>query len=179
MSPNPSVIKEIRSHKMPRALRGWEFPALGDVANAFWLERPHGYTYRFSPVQMRFKSPDLVFDTEAFLKELTTRLQNVLSLTGINRVYGDYLNMVKNIQVVREVLLVETEDISTLYTIIECTPFDDTLREPIYDAQLHILRSIKGNVSIDFYVLNLLELPEYEEKASFIPAYAKLLWKRE
>lgn len=182
MQPNPSVTEEVRSHQRFQAFKGWELPIFCEIDKAFWLEQPCRYSYRFSPIQMRLTTPNLVLDTHTFLAELATRLNTVLSVTqtsDIDRAYSDYIDKVKNIKVVREVLLVETDDVSTLWTIIESPPFDDTIREPIYNAQLHILRSIKGNTSIDFYVLNLLELPENEEKSSFIPAHAKLIWKRE
>jgi len=89
-----------------------------------------------------------------------------------------YVKMVSTIDIVQKVTLVETADVATIWTIIDAPAFEDPLRTPIYDAQLHIFSKLKDHISLDFNVLNISELPENQGPDSIIPADAKIIWER-
>ncbi len=99
---------------------------------------------------------------------------------AINEVCKAYIEGVKNLDVVRKVLLSGSEDenVSIIWTIIEAPPFDDSLRIPIYEAQLKILKSLKEDILLDFHVLNLSELLENQSVEGIVPPDTDILWQR-
>ena len=102
----------------------------------------------------------------------------IAELTGVSELCKAYLEIVSNIDIVRQVFLVESKDATIIWTIVAAPPFEDSLRTPIYDAQVKILSSIKEATRLDFYVLNARELSEDVEIDSIIPSNGKLVWKR-
>ena len=98
--------------------------------------------------------------------------------TRVDELCKDYVDMVSTIEVVRRILLVEDSGVTTIWTIIDAPPFEDSLRTPIYEAQIKILSTLKENIPLDFYVLNLSEISEDEELESIVPSNAKLVWER-
>jgi len=98
--------------------------------------------------------------------------------TRVDKLCKDYVDIISSIDIVRQILLVEDKDITTIWTIIDAVPFDSSLRTPIYDAQGKIFSVLEEDIALDFYVLNLSELPEKQELESIIPPSAKLVWER-
>lgn len=98
--------------------------------------------------------------------------------TRVDKLCKDYVDIVSSIDVVRQILLVEDKDITTIWTIIDAAPFESSLRTPIYDAQVKIFSVLEEDIALDFYVLNISELPEKQELESIIPPSAKLVWKQ-
>ena len=88
-----------------------------------------------------------------------------------------YVDDVRRFDVVREVRVHEGEDSIAIWTLISAPPFEDELREPIYDAQINVLlEATKAN--IDFRVVNLEEYP-VEALDGVIPTESKLIWNRD
>ncbi len=78
----------------------------------------------------------------------------------------------------KKIFVVETNNGLLCWTIIDAEPFDSTLREPIYDAQVKIYKEMKEDLALDFHVLNLSELHDRQELESILPPSAKLIWQR-
>jgi len=89
-----------------------------------------------------------------------------------------YVEAVSNIDLVQQVLLSQDEEGATLWTIIDAPPFEDSLRAPIYEAQLKILRTMKEDSLLDFHVLNASELPQNQSVEEIIPSNFDIIWKR-
>lgn len=98
-------------------------------------------------------------------------------LATIGELCKAYASIVSTINIALQVLLVQTEEVATIWTIIDAPSFNDLLRTPIYDAQVQILGSLRKNIPLDFCVLNVSELPEDEKLESIIPSNAKPIWK--
>lgn len=156
--------------------REWQPSPLRDEV-CRWATNPARHR-RF--VQMSLVQPPFEIYTQQLAELVVFKLSTVLSVitTSVAQLCEDYVNSIRTLKIVREVLLVEAEEITTIWTIIAAPPFEDSFREPIYKAQLHILRSLGDDKSLDFYVLNVLELPDGEELADVLPSNAKLLWQR-
>jgi FtsZ-binding cell division protein ZapB len=113
--------------------------------------------------------------------ELSKKVDEIHSRVETNTVAKlcqAYVKIVSNIDMAKKVLVAETMDVATIWTIIDAPPFEDSLRTPIYDAQLRILSTLKEHVPLDFNVLNVSELPKKQEPNDIIPANAKLVWER-
>lgn len=98
--------------------------------------------------------------------------------TRVDELCKGYIDTVKSIDVVRQVLLVEVNDVATIWTIIDAAPFESSLRTPIYNAQVKIYSEMEDDIALDFHVLNLSEFQEKQELKSIIPPSAKLIWER-
>lgn len=174
------LAEDMKSHERPRVLRGWGPPcerAFRHLVWAEWAASPFGYS---RAVQTQLFTPDFVVATQQLVEELSFKLGEVLSAiaTDVEQLCQHYVNRVSAIDIVREVLLVETDEITTVWTIIDAPPFEDSVREPVYQAQLQILRELEGDTVLDFYVLNVSELPKKEKLERIVPPDARLLWRR-
>jgi len=111
---------------------------------------------------------------------LKLRLDKKTETIAIDEVCKAYIEEVKNLDVVRKVLLSSPEDenVSIIWTIIDASPFDDSLRIPFYEAQLKILKSLKEDTPLDFHVLNLSELLENQSVEDIVPPDTDILWQR-
>ena len=172
--------EDIERHERERIPPKWEIPeifTLHDVACTLWATSS---AHRFRRLQIGATPLDFGVQTQQFIRELTSKLSEATFavITELGQLCEDYVERVSTLRIVRKVLLVETEDIPTIWTIIDSTPFEDSVREPIYQAQLQVLRALEGTTLLDFYVLNVSELPEDEELDNVVPANAKLLWER-
>lgn len=88
-----------------------------------------------------------------------------------------FVSIVSKIDAVREVRLVQVpKEGPIILTLISAPAFERGYREPIYEAQLKVLRASEVPL-VDFRMLNLTELSE-EDKV-VIPAKSELLWKSE
>jgi len=129
-------------------------------------------------------SKELV-STKERLRELSQEVLRLrlLGKTGetsaVSEVCEAYIEEVKGIQVVRQVLLSRCEDDeSVIWTIIEGPPFDDSVRLPVYEAQLKISQSLKEDSPVDFHVVNLSELSQKQNVEDILPAHSETLWQR-
>lgn len=111
---------------------------------------------------------------------LRLRSDKKTETVAINELCRAYIEEVKSLDVVRQVLLSksEDEDVSIIWTIIEAPPFEDSLRIRIYEAQLRILKSLKEDTVLDFHVLNLSELSENQSVEDVVPPDIDTLWQR-
>lgn len=153
---------------------------------------------RYPQVQVRDEISDirqgivtLRNDMEAMKQELSSYKQainelritkvdkiDVTKLTSVRDLCKSYVDLIGNIDLVIQVFLVESEDVATIWTIIDAPPFEDSRREPIYEAQVKILSIQKGNKPLDFHILNISELSEDVKIESIIPSTGKPVWKR-
>ena len=173
-------IKDRITHKRPPVFLNWEFHCPRTMDELFWGEEFYSSTHYFRPLQMRFTPTDVVMYRKESFEELTSKLRELLSIvtTDIDRLCREYVGKVSDISAVHEVLVVEEEEVTTIWTIIEAPPFEDSLREPIYAAQLQILRSLEQDIDLDFYVLNEAELSADEKLSDIIPSNARSIWRR-
>ena len=111
---------------------------------------------------------------------LKLRSDEKTEILAINELCIAYIEEAKSLDVVREVLLSKSEDenVPIIWTIIEAPPFEDSLRIPIYEAQLRILKSLKEDTLLDFHVLNLSELSENQSMEDVVPPEIDILWQR-
>jgi len=93
-------------------------------------------------------------------------------------VCGKYVGLVGRLAIVRKILLVRDEEGTTVWTVIEAAPFEDSLRVPIYEAQFEALRSAQEGALLDFYVLNTKELTEGQDPEGILPEDARVLLER-
>jgi len=94
-----------------------------------------------------------------------------------SELYREYIQKVCDLDIVQKIFLVEDEDETTILTIINAPPFEDSLREPIYLAQLEVLRSPNSNSNVGFHVLNEKELSAEQTVENTIPENAKRIWQ--
>lgn len=97
---------------------------------------------------------------------------------SLDKLCNAYVEMVSKIDIVKKIYIVDTTNGLLCWTIIDTEPFDSTLLEPIYDAQVKIYREKEDDLALDFHVLNLSELHDSKELESVLPPSAKLVWQR-
>jgi len=133
--------------------------------------------YRAKSVEQELASCKQTIDemSKVVYEGLTIKQTKLATIADLCKAYVD---LVSTINIVRQVLIVTTNHIATIWTIIDAPPFQDSLRTPIYDAQVKILSTLKENIPLDFYVLNVAELSEDEKLEDIIPSNAKLVWER-
>ena len=149
--------------RQPIPLRGYlgtpyDIPSLIDIKLRNWLElanraRNLPQTEFFDEITELKHDMDYlrlrhrVLEKElAIVKEenirLSKQMQELQSLvrTGIatlSDLSKVYIDMVSEIEIVQQVLIEETVDTINVWTIIDAPPFEDSLRTPIYDAQIN------------------------------------------
>jgi hypothetical protein len=173
--------KERIIYARQRAIRGWELHYPRSIRHeVFWEEWLSTHAPRFRPIQMRFIYPDFPVITEESLKDYESLLRGLLTIASrdIGKVCREYIDRISANKAVREILVVEGEKVTTIWTIIKAPPFEDSVREPIYAAQLQILGSLEQVIPVDFYVLNKSELPSDEKLSDIIPSNARSVWRR-
>lgn len=117
------------------------------------------------------------------IDELSSEIRDIrstiqTSTATITELCRAYVEAVSNIDTVQQVLLSQDEEGAIIWTIIAAPPFEDSLRTPIYEAQLMILRAVKGDALLDFHVLNVSELPRNQHVQEIIPPDFNVLWQR-
>jgi len=108
-------------------------------------------------------------------KENSIRQATTASLDNL---CNAYIEMVSKIEIVKKIYIVDTSNGLLCWTIVDAEPFDSTVLEPIYDAQVKIYRQMESTSALDFHVLNLSELHDSKELESVLPPSAKLVWQR-
>lgn len=186
MGPKTGVIEAKKLRYRPRSAQTciFRYPRTIDSDELFWEEWVSTHTSQFDPtpipIQMRFISPNFSEITKDYLEHFQTLLrESFLSATSnVDVVCTQYIEKVSSIEAAREILVVQAEKVTTLWTIIKSPPFEDSVREPIYAAQLQILRSLKRPIPIDFRILNETELPSDQDLSNAIPSNATSIWRR-
>lgn len=117
------------------------------------------------------------------IDELSKEIRQKQEAPQIRETYLDnickaYTEMVIKIDVVKEIYIIEENNVITCWTIIEAEPFDSNLRAPIYDAQVKIYQEIEKGIALDFHVLNLSELNDRKELKNILPPNSSLIWQR-
>ncbi|GAH40760.1 unnamed protein product [marine sediment metagenome] len=98
--------------------------------------------------------------------------------TSLDNLCNAYTEMVSKIDIVKKIYIVVTTNGLVCWTIVDTEPFDSTLLEPIYDAQVKIYRQMESTSALDFHVLNLSEFYHRQELENVLPPSAKLVWQR-
>ena len=106
------------------------------------------------------------------LNEITKRTSNT-----VEQFINQYIAVIESIPLVKKVYVTESEDICVIWTIIEATPFEDSLRDPIYNAQLEIFRNLPEDLQIDFRIVNLSEFSDDESIDDFLPQNSYISWE--
>jgi len=114
------------------------------------------------------------------LEERLTRIENELfgRQHQYDAIYAQYIKLLKGSDIVSQIYAVEMHGTAVIWTVIESTPFEDELRMPIYQAQIKILSTLDEKTSVDFHIVNRLELSTGEDIDAVVPKDAKLLWTR-
>ncbi|MCI0439259.1 MAG: hypothetical protein L0177_09035 [Chloroflexi bacterium] len=86
-----------------------------------------------------------------------------------------FIEKVRDVESVREVYLVAEDEGPTVWTVISAAPFKKAARAPVYEAMSATLRLLDEPL-LDFYTLNLQELPPGASKEKVVPTESKLLW---
>lgn len=115
-------------------------------------------------------------DLSSEIRDIRSTIQT--STATITELCRAYVEAVSNIDTVQQVLLSQDEEGAIMWTIIDAPPFEDSLRTPIYEAQLRILRAVEGDALLDFHVLNVSELPRNQDVQEIIPPDFNVLWQR-
>lgn len=180
MAPTIYEIEDKLIHTRPSVTRGWRLRLPRSIDELYWSEWVSVSPYYFRPLQMRLPPTEFIVYSKESLEELPTKIRELVSIatTGVDSLCREYIDKVSAIEVVREILVVKGEKVTTVWTIINTPPFEDSVREPIYTAQLQILRSLEQVIPIDFYILNESELPSDEKLSDVIPSNARSIWRR-
>ncbi len=101
------------------------------------------------------------------------------TVASIKHAVNEFVARVARLTQVKEIRLARDEDGATIWTVIEAPPFELLSEEPIYEAELEVLRDSPDDVLVDVRVLNITELPAGEGVEKFLPAEAKLIWHRQ
>lgn len=117
---------------------------------------------------------------EAKIDKLLDQVENVTSAKRLYKVFKAYLEEIKSLDIVRQVFLSlhGYEDVPTLWTIIESEPFEDSLRTPIYEAQMRVLKTLTDDILVDFRVLNVRELSNDQKLEKILPVEIIYSWHR-
>ena len=117
------------------------------------------------------------------MAELSKKVQEIRSvilptIPNLDELTNAYIQIVSSINIVHKVLVVETTEAATIWTIIDAPPFEDSYRDLVYDAQIEIFNMTKEDIPLDFYILNVSELVNKQELDKIIPSNSKLVWER-
>ena len=86
-----------------------------------------------------------------------------------------YVDLIQDIDMVREVRLGETGQVATIWTIIDDPPAEGSPLKLTYDENLHTLEILKYNMPVDLQILNVSEVTEEKQP---LQAETKLIWQR-
>lgn len=108
------------------------------------------------------------------LKEEVTRIKGFID-SEVQFAIVDFIDLVKELPIVKQVFLTKNEDISELLILIEAEPFDDVATTPIYDAQIKTMQLLRKPM-LSFHLINLKEIDV--PVANLIPPNASLILER-
>ncbi len=111
---------------------------------------------------------------------IKTKLGEVnADVAGIDKIVREYVGLLEGIEIARQIYLFKSGGCNNLWTVIDAPPFEDDLRYPIYEAQMNISSRGSKNNPVDFYIININELPEGKRLEDILPINATLIWKCE
>jgi hypothetical protein len=87
-----------------------------------------------------------------------------------------YVELVRALPQVDRVLLERAPSAYWIWTVIRAEPFDDSAREPVYQAELDALQD-ELKIPVGFRLVNLAEFPP-EDHRSVLPTTATVLFQR-
>ncbi len=102
-----------------------------------------------------------------------------VEFAGFNQTIQEYVGLLEGIEIAKQIYLFKSGGCNNLWTIINAPPFEDELRYPIYEAQMNIVSRGSKDNPIDFYILNINEIPEGKRLEDVLPVNATVIWKRE
>lgn len=86
-----------------------------------------------------------------------------------------YVDVVRDIDIVRKVLLIQTGMNMTIWTIIDDPPPENSPLKTVYDDKLNTLQILKHNVPFKMEILNVAQL---RKRGEFQRANSKTVWQR-
>lgn len=118
------------------------------------------------------------------LSEIKTLIRAKLEETrtdfiGANEIIQEYIELIKVIDIVKQVYMFESGGCHNLWTVIDAPSFEDELRYPIYEAQMKIIAKNSRDNPVDFYILNINEMQEDKRIGDALPVNSILIWKHE
>lgn len=114
---------------------------------------------------------------EAISSLLGTQFGNdAAQLPGIRQHCVVYAQEVSTIDIVRKVLLIESGDIPTIWTIIDDPPPADSPHRVTYASQLHTLRILQSNMPLH---LEILSSSKASRRKQLRAPNAQLIWERQ
>lgn len=87
-----------------------------------------------------------------------------------------FVQLVRDLPQVRKVLLESRTSGPHIWTVIVAEPFDDAQRNPVYNAEMAVLRAVPS-AYVGFRLVNLAEFPP-SAHASLLPSDATVLLER-
>jgi len=85
-----------------------------------------------------------------------------------------YVDLISDITIVRQVLLTQTEQVATIWTIVADPPADDSPDRLTYDDERHTLAILKHNMPLNLEILTISELASTEQLQT---EDVKLIWQ--
>ena len=149
---------------------------VADKASVLWFSQ---HSYRSSTGKTQLSTADLSEKVNR-IKELLAKsgVQSRVHVTNTDMIFQKYVENVSAVKVVHKVMLVKSADTYTIWTIIQAPPFEDSLRDPIYKAQMSAYRALENDVIVDFRTLNISEFSEGTNLSSIVPSNAKIVFER-
>jgi hypothetical protein len=157
----------------------WGSPTSRITPNFHWSDDISDHSICKRPFQLEMTRTSIAaFASAIAYSALTNVVENIyLSLNDLDRLVYNYAEKVSTLPCVKKIGLAESEGISTIWTIIDSQPFEDSVRLPIYDAQFHVLRAVPRGISLDFRIINVQEIePNLDPRDSF-PSNMKIIWR--
>lgn len=142
---------------------------------------PSSLHVRLTPARTNIWSciPPIMMPTIELDQKLLKRFKAKESHDSIVERYSrNYQKALESLKYVKQILSIANADMYSIWTVIEAPPFDDHYRDPIYNAQLDVLQQVGDDISIDFHILNTLELCEDTQTEDIVPHGAKIIWQQ-
>ena len=98
--------------------------------------------------------------------------------TYIDSLCKTYIQKIKDFEIAKELYTSQNDSGIICWAIVDTEPFNSTLLEQIYDAQVYIYSKMENTLALEFRVVNLKELNNYNDLLNFLPSSAKLIWQR-
>jgi hypothetical protein len=92
--------------------------------------------------------------------------------SAVRSAANEFVGRVRELPQARRILLEESDEGSRIWTVIEAEPFARELRNPIYLAELAVLRS-HPSAEVGFRLMNLVE----QGATSIAPEGIEVLWQ--
>ena len=97
------------------------------------------------------------------------------TLERIESQCNSYVDLISDIAIVCEVLLTQTEQAATIWTIVDDPPAEDSPDKSAYDDERHTLAILEHNMPLNLKILSVSELSRAEHLQT---PDVKLIWHR-